>query len=610
MSILLNGSPLPPFKMEKGHRQGDPLSPYLFLLVTEALVTLLRKAHDLNLIEDVKIGKRKVSLKHLQFADDTLIFVPKNSMCITNYFRILDVFALMSGLCLNYSKSCFISWNPSDLEWAKDMARSVGCIHSTPPFTYLGFPLGAHMNKCSAWKPVVKKIENRLASWKAKILSRAGRLTLIKSVLNSLPVYFMSMFKMPKAIALKIVKLQRRFFWGESSATQMSCPMVKWSDIELPRQLGGLGVGNIMYKNLILVFKWWWRFSESDNSLWKRILQSVHDISGIKASMETFNKVRGGTWSALLSNDSDTSKVRSIIEEGMIISVGNGNSVRFWQDRWCESGILKSLFPRLFALSLQKNLTISQMGMWVGNAWVWNFSWRRRLHEWEIEDMHTLKQIIDQKGLNREREDGLFWKHSGVQEYPPKNIIARLNESHTPSLSKPIVNIIWQKFIPPRAKLSLWLANLEKLKTGDLLVEKGIIVPQQAACPFCSTELESNSHILFTCRFAWNTWMNILKWWGLSAALQNQCENFSIQWLNLVVIRKHRDFWGLILGCVIWSLWYERNKIKFEMKPPNFDHFIFSLKIRIGIWAKEILGYKSSAPLNTIFDSSETLLQL
>ena len=164
----------------------------------------------------------------------------------------------------------------------------------------------------------------------------------------------MSVFKMPKAISLKIVKLQRMFFWGKSSATQMSCPMVKWSDIELPRQLGGLGVGNIMYKNLILLFKWWWRFSESDNSLWKRILQSVHDISGIKALGETFNKVRGGTWSALLSNDSDTSKVRSIIEEGMIISVGNGNSVRFWQDRWCESGILKSLFPRLFALSLQK----------------------------------------------------------------------------------------------------------------------------------------------------------------------------------------------------------------------------------------------------------------
>ena len=109
MSILLNSSPLKPFKMEKGLRQGDPLSPYLFILVSEALVCMLKKANDLNLIESVHIGKDKVCLKHLQFADDTLIFAPRNSLCITNYFRILDAFAVMSSLYLNYNKSCFIT---------------------------------------------------------------------------------------------------------------------------------------------------------------------------------------------------------------------------------------------------------------------------------------------------------------------------------------------------------------------------------------------------------------------------------------------------------------------------------------------------------------------
>ena len=133
-------------------------------------------------------------------------------MCITNDFRILDVFSIMSCLKLHYSKSCFISWNSTDQAWAKETAKSMGCLHSSCPFTYLGFPLGDNMNRCSAWKPVMEKIQHRLASWKSKILSRAGRLTLIKSVLNSLPVYYMSMFKMPKAIVLKIVKMQRRFF--------------------------------------------------------------------------------------------------------------------------------------------------------------------------------------------------------------------------------------------------------------------------------------------------------------------------------------------------------------------------------------------------------------
>ena len=141
MSIILNGSPLKPFKMEKGLRQGDPLSPYLFILVSEGLVSILQKAHELNLIEVVSIGKAKVNLKHLQFANDNIIFAPKNSICIVNYFRILDVFALMSGLSLNYSKSSFISWNPEDHYWARDIAENFGCLHSRPPFTYLVFHL-------------------------------------------------------------------------------------------------------------------------------------------------------------------------------------------------------------------------------------------------------------------------------------------------------------------------------------------------------------------------------------------------------------------------------------------------------------------------------------
>lgn len=114
MSILLNGTPLKPFKMEKGLRQGDPLSPYLFILVTEALVCLLNKANSLHLIEPLLIGKDKVRLNLLQFADDTLFFVPNNPVYIMNYFRVLDIFPVMSGLSLNYSKSTFITWNSGD----------------------------------------------------------------------------------------------------------------------------------------------------------------------------------------------------------------------------------------------------------------------------------------------------------------------------------------------------------------------------------------------------------------------------------------------------------------------------------------------------------------
>ncbi|XP_057532930.1 uncharacterized protein LOC130810822 [Amaranthus tricolor] len=372
--------------------------------------------------------------------------------------------------------------------------------------------------------------------------------------------------------------------------------------------MGGLGVGNILHKNLILLFKWWWRFSESDNTLWKRIIKSVHDIKGDKASMDTFRNIKTGTWSSLTCNEPDIVKVRSILEDGMVLRVGDCSSIQFWHDRWCEAGVLKSIFPRLFAISLQKNSEISHMGEWAGSTWCWKLDWRRPLYDWESEEVRVLHQIIAQNGPKRYREDGLLWKNAEVAAYPTKYIKDKFNESLGSSLPKNILSIVWQKFIPPRAKLTLWLANKEKLKTADYLVEKGIIAPQNAWCPFCRSELESNSHILFTCRFAWRSWMEILKWWGLSASLHSKFPDFSTQWLGLVNVREHKDIWALTLGCVIWSLWYERNKIKFESKTPNLQNFVTSLKIRIGIWAKEIMGSSTYTP-NVIYNADTFILQ-
>ena len=144
--------------------------------------------------------------------------------------------------------------------------------------------------------------------------------------------------------------------------------------------------------------------------------------------------------------------------------------------------------------------------------------------------------------------------------------------------------------------MSVWLASLERLKTGDFLLEKGIIDSQRATCPFCNTATELNSHILLTCNFSLRSWIKILNWWGISAVFQNRCIEFNTAWLGLVKGKKHKRLWGLVLGCVIWSLWYERNKIIFERRLTNLHKFQYSLKIRTGIWAKEILGLTVLTP--------------
>ena len=125
---------------------------------------------------------------------------------LQNIKRILFSFQSFSRLSVNYAKSGIIVIGKED-NWAVRAAEELQCTLVKLPITYLGVPLGANMKKFSSWQPILEKIQHRLTSWKASCLSRAGKLVLIKAVLNNLPVYYLSIFKMPKRVANEINKL-------------------------------------------------------------------------------------------------------------------------------------------------------------------------------------------------------------------------------------------------------------------------------------------------------------------------------------------------------------------------------------------------------------------
>jgi len=206
MSIIVNGTPCKPFKMGRGLRQGDPLSPFLFIIMAEVLNRLLVKAEQTGFIHGLKVGESQVSLTHLQFADDTLLFCEPRLEYLRNIKSILCSFQKFAGLTVNYAKSGLVVIG-KDAKWAEMAAAELQCKLIELPITYLGVPLGANMRKFSSWQPVIDRIKIRLSTWKANCISRAGRLVLIKVVLSSLSVYYLSIFKMPKKVIAEIIRL-------------------------------------------------------------------------------------------------------------------------------------------------------------------------------------------------------------------------------------------------------------------------------------------------------------------------------------------------------------------------------------------------------------------
>ncbi|CAM8932747.1 unnamed protein product [Rhodiola kirilowii] len=229
LAVLINGSPTEEFPMERGLRQGDPLSPFLFLIAAEGLSRLLARAKevgDLRGVEWVRNGDR---MNHLQYADDTIIFCEAELEEIKSLRRILKSFEAASGLRINYSKSkCVgIGVKEGDL---KQFAQTLGCATGQLPLEYMGILVGADPRKVKTWAPVIDKFKEKLASWRSLNLSMAGRLVLVKAALSNLLVYYASLFKMPVQVVAQLERLQRRFLWGSSDKGK-KIHYVKWEKL-------------------------------------------------------------------------------------------------------------------------------------------------------------------------------------------------------------------------------------------------------------------------------------------------------------------------------------------------------------------------------------------
>ncbi|XP_076945693.1 uncharacterized protein LOC143616874 [Bidens hawaiensis] len=157
------------------------------------------KAVSIGLFEGIKLPNGGPMVSHLFFADDATFIGEWNKDNFLNLCRILRIFSLILGLWVNLSKSSVLGIEVEDQEVAR-MAALFNCKLGSLPFTYLGLPVGANMKRILSWKLVIDKFQAKLSAWKANTLSFAGRLTLLKAVLGSLPTYFFSLYKAPEKV--------------------------------------------------------------------------------------------------------------------------------------------------------------------------------------------------------------------------------------------------------------------------------------------------------------------------------------------------------------------------------------------------------------------------
>ncbi|XP_042953559.1 uncharacterized protein LOC122290089 [Carya illinoinensis] len=171
-SVLINGEPKGLIIPSRGLRQGDPLSPYFFLLRTERLISLLKKAEVNGEITPVRICREAPRLSHLLFADDSILF-----------------------------------WN--------DILELWGVQQSQQFEKYLGLPPLVGRANYRAFSDIKHKVWKKLQGWKEKMLSAGGKEILIKAVTLSIPTYAMNCFKLLSSLCFELEQLMANLWWGQ-----------------------------------------------------------------------------------------------------------------------------------------------------------------------------------------------------------------------------------------------------------------------------------------------------------------------------------------------------------------------------------------------------------
>ncbi|XP_050217765.1 uncharacterized protein LOC126668619 [Mercurialis annua] len=393
LSVLVNGSPTQNFFMGKGVRQGDLLSPMLFVLAAEGLKAMIDKAISLALLDGVHIDGYSEPASILQFADDTLIFVPKDLSMIENLLRILRCFELVSGLQINFKKSSILGVNVDETS-----LQSAACILNCPidsfPIMYLGLPLALRPVKAALWKPVVSNFNAQLASWKGNLLSPAGRLILVKSVSSSLPVYYMCSFYIPRSVMVLLDRCMKRFLWCGSSDGKGLCK-VSWSKER--------------------------NYSSLSHS-WRGIFKAC-----VKDSSQ---------WDSFSS--------------AVIFRVGSGETIKFWDDMWLGNQCLKDRFPFLYRNGRYKQHRVTDF---LGSraAVFPPSSWNRRLRVGEQEELNSLLLDLQSVTISAARDEAAWQKYGTV--FTVKSMSTKLQEamgSLGPQINRGIfIPSIWNQKIPP-----------------------------------------------------------------------------------------------------------------------------------------------------------------
>lgn len=238
----------------RGIRQGDPLSPILFILCRKGLSHSLNKAEHQSIISGIRFSENGPAIHHLLFADDGLFTCKANQEQCKALVQILKEYEKATSHAVNLTKYAISFGENVDQIGRIRIKELTGILGEEGTGNYLGLPEYFSGSKIDLLTYIQYRLKTRLNGWFARTLSQGGKEVLLKAVALAMPIFAMSCYKLPKYTCENITKAMADFWWNLVEHKRKTHWM-SWEKLCLSKDQGGLGFRDIQCFHQTLLAK-------------------------------------------------------------------------------------------------------------------------------------------------------------------------------------------------------------------------------------------------------------------------------------------------------------------------------------------------------------------
>ncbi|KAA3483545.1 reverse transcriptase [Gossypium australe] len=511
-AVNINGMRGNLFQPSRGLRQGDPLSPFLFLICSEGLSSLMRIAKRRGLLKGAKASRRGPAISHLLFADDCILFGEASTTGAKILKDILQDYKICSGQCVNFSKSTvFFSPNTSE-ENKEAVSNLLGVRMATNPEKYLDLLNMVGRKKKESFQKLLDRISMGIEGWSNRMLSQGGY-----------PNFCNVMFSITNLFMQKDGKHFRQVLVAERKGKERYSLVSMGSFMQIESE-GGLGFRNMAQFNIAMLAKQGWRLLENPTSLVARVFKAKYFPKSNFLNSQLGNR-NSYVWRSIWA-------ARGILEKGLIWNVGTSTSISIGNDAWV---------PDLIIIFLYRS-NDSKVAELINCQ---TREWNREVVEYTFEADEADKILRIPLG-KYPHDDLLAWKGKPTGVFSVKSFYKLLQSYDLNAYA------IQPNYIDFYKKL--WCIDLPTknyLPTRVNLLHKKLIT--DASCPHCGLETEMLNHLFRECPISVEMWSYLSE---VKLAKDNNA-NFK-QWLTSSVALLSLDLCRFFCGA-LWAIWGDRN---------------------------------------------------